>query len=101
MLATKPKTKPKTPKKTTPDTILKSQEKVVNRAVNATKGWRTIAANGVFLIPFLIEALGYVIGSPEIKAIIPNEYLPAFGVFVVIANIFLRTQTNTAVGKKQ
>lgn len=91
----------KTPKKPTPDTTLESQEKVVNMAVNATKGWRTIAANGLFLIPFLIEALGYVIGSPEIKAIIPNEYLPAFGVFVGIANIFLRTQTTTPIGKKQ
>lgn len=81
--------------------VTKKTKPIKTSVVESIKGWKTITANSVFLIPFAIEALGYIIGSPDIKAIIPNEYLPAYGIFVGLANIFLRAQTTTPVGKKQ
>jgi len=102
MLATKTKIiKPKTPKKSTPDTVLKSQEKVVNRVVKATKGWRTVGVNAVISIPLIIEVTGQLLGLPEVKAIVPNEYIPIYAALIPVMNVILRFWTTTAVGKKQ
>ena len=57
------------------------------------KGWKTIAANVVFAIVPIMELT-------EVRDVIPNEYLPAYSLAIVLANLWLRSVTTTAVGKK-
>lgn len=57
------------------------------------KGWKTIAANVVFAIVPIMELT-------EVRDVIPDAYLPWYSLFVVLANLWLRKVTTTAVGHK-
>lgn len=58
------------------------------------KGWRTFVVNGLVL---LIAALQ----SAEVIALIPPEHLPTALAVAAMANVALRTITNTAPGKSE
>lgn len=63
------------------------------------KGYRTYLFNiAAALIP-LVEVLGLVLNVPEIRGIIPLEYLPWYSVAVALVNLYLRRITTTPPGK--
>lgn len=56
------------------------------------KGYKTIAANmAMGVIPIL--------GLTEVAAIIPEEYMNYYMLFMVLANMWLRKLTTTPIGK--
>ena len=56
------------------------------------KGYKTIVANmAMSVIPLL--------GLTEVAAIIPAEYMNYYMLFMVLANMWLRKVTTTAIGK--
>jgi hypothetical protein len=57
------------------------------------KGWRTIVANAVFAIVPVLELA-------EVRDVVPDDWLPWYSLFVVLANMYLRKITTTPVGKK-
>lgn len=56
------------------------------------KGWRTIAFN-------VLSVTVPVVSLMEWRDIFPPAYLPAWMLFVALANVFLRMVTTTPVGK--
>lgn len=61
------------------------------------KGYRTLLANLVLALPVLV----FIFSSPEVRAFIPQEYLPHYALLVSLLNLWLRTLTDTAMGKKE
>jgi len=64
------------------------------------KGWRTIIINVLLSILPLIEVVGTLLNMPEMRGVIPPEYLPWYGLAVAIINMILRKLTTTPLGKK-
>ena len=65
------------------------------------KGWRTWIVNGLFAILPLFEVVVQVANLPEFKNVIPAQYLPYYALALVLANMWLRKITSTALGKSQ
>ena len=69
------------------------------------KGYRTIIFNaGAALVAAIIAALPaivQVLSMPELAAIIPRAWMPYFGLFVALGNLWLRSITTTPVGKRE
>ena len=49
------------------------------------KGWKTV-------VP--------VLELTELKGLVPADYLPFYGLAVALGNVYLRSITTTAIGKK-
>lgn len=64
------------------------------------KGWKTLAFNGVMGVIPALEIIGQLMDIPEIKGIIPVEYLPYYVAGMAGVNVVLRGLTTTPVGKK-
>jgi hypothetical protein len=71
------------------------------------KGYRTIIATVILGAPYVWEGLmvlvgGFVDFAPTYKlsTYVPPEYMWAWNIAMVAANIFLRFKTTTPVGKK-
>ena len=58
------------------------------------KGWRTMAFNA-------LNAALAILAMPEIAAVIPAELLPYIMAFAAVGNMYLRSITNTPVGKAE
>jgi len=56
------------------------------------KGYRTLLFNLVAIATLLVT---------DYAALLPPEYLPWFGFGIAAANIILRTQTTTKVGRRE
>lgn len=65
------------------------------------KGYRTIIVNVLLALPAALPLLMQILIMPEFPALIPVEYKPFYTVFVAMVNVYLRFQTDTAVGKKE
>lgn len=70
------------------------------KQVRTLKGWRTLGINAAALLPVGLDVLGSIVNIPEIKGIIPQEYVQEYAVALGVVNIFLRLATSTPVGKK-
>jgi len=64
------------------------------------KGWRTLGFNTIAGLPAVLMVVGQMAGLDEIKHLVPVEYLPIYTAVVTGLNLYLRTITNTPVGKK-
>lgn len=69
------------------------------------KGKRTLlfagAAGAMPLIDAIREVLGFILGTPELGAVIPAEYYPYYTLIVAVGTIIMRKLTTTAVGKSE
>lgn len=69
------------------------------------KGYRTLIVNIVAAIPAAIELalpqLVQVIGMPEFRGILPQGWLPYYALALALANIWLRSITDTPVGRRE
>lgn len=67
------------------------------------KGYRTIFFNAlaalVPLIDGLVQLVGVIEGDAQIRSLIPEGWLPYYALAVALANIWLRTKTDTPVFK--
>ena len=57
------------------------------------KGYKTIIFN-------LLAAVVPLMELTELKAVVPDDYLPIYLLVVAIGNVLLRSITTTPVGKK-
>jgi len=57
------------------------------------KGYKTIVFN-------LIAAVVPLMELTELKAVVPDDYMPIYLLVVAIGNVYLRSITTTPVGKK-
>lgn len=68
------------------------------------KGYRTIFFNAlaavVPLIDGLVQVVGAVEGDAQMRSMIPDGWLPYYALLVAVANIWLRTKTDTPAFKK-
>lgn len=73
--------------------------------MSALKGYRTLLFNGVAVgvagIDALIPVVNDLLNRPELQGLIPDKYMPAYALVVGVVNIYLRTRTNTPVGRKR
>jgi len=58
------------------------------------KGWKTILVNLAFMIIPIMD-------MAEFAAIVPAEYMKYYALAMVIANLWLRKITTTAIGKAE
>ncbi|RWR13815.1 hypothetical protein [Paenirhodobacter populi] len=67
------------------------------------KGFRTILFNLVAVMPlafdFIAQQVQAIESSQDIRGLIPDEWLPVYGLVLALVNIWLRTKTDTPVGK--
>lgn len=69
------------------------------------KGYRTLILNAVagafagveVALPHLVE----VLEMPELRGLMPEGWLPYYGLALALMNIWLRTITTTPVGRKE
>ena len=64
------------------------------------KGNRTRLFNGILGIPLILEMVGQVANSTALQGIIPQQFLPIYGLGLTIGNILLRQITTTPPGQK-
>lgn len=68
------------------------------------KGYRTVIVNTIALIPPMIDAAlpiaAEIAGLPEVGALIPADKLPLYALGLALANIYLRSVTDTPMGKQ-
>ena len=57
------------------------------------RGFRTFIANALMAVLPIIELT-------EFKDVLPGGWMPAYALFVVLANMWLRSITSTPPGKK-
>tara|TARA_R110000782_G_scaffold229325_1_gene315744 strand:- start:222 stop:410 length:189 start_codon:yes stop_codon:yes gene_type:complete len=57
------------------------------------KGWKTVTFN-------TLAAVVPVLELTELKGLVPSEYLPFYGLSVALGNVYLRSITTSAIGKK-
>ena len=60
---------------------------------NMLKGWKTVAFN-------VLAAIVPILELTEFKGLVPAEYLPFYTLAVALGNVYLRSITTTAIGKK-
>jgi len=65
------------------------------------KGWWTVAFNCVAASPLLADLAVAVIALPEFQALIPEGALPYYALGVAAVNIWLRSLTDTPIGKAE
>ena len=58
------------------------------------KGWRTIAVNVALSILPIVELA-------EFRDVLPDDWLKWYALIIVLANMWLRTVTTTAMGRKE
>lgn len=67
------------------------------------KGWWTVAFNIAAASPLALDAAQPLITAilllPEFQALIPEALLPYYGLFLAAVNIWLRSITDTPIGK--
>jgi hypothetical protein len=61
---------------------------------------KTMWLNLLALLPVLGDALAPMLLDPAFQGLIPAAWLPYYTVAVAVANIYLRTRTNSAVTLK-
>ena len=57
------------------------------------KGWKTVAFN-------VLAAVVPILELTELKGLVPADYLPFYALVVALGNVYLRSITTTAIGKK-
>ena len=57
------------------------------------KGWKTVAFN-------VLAAVVPILELTELKGLVPADYLPFYALSVALGNVYLRSITTTAIGKK-
>lgn len=57
------------------------------------KGWKTVAFN-------VLAAIVPILELTELKGLVPADYLPFYALTVAFGNVYLRSITTTAIGKK-
>lgn len=63
------------------------------------KGWWTVLFNILAASPLLADAILATLTQAEVQALIPVHLLPYYGLAVTAANIWLRSITDTPLGK--
>ena len=65
------------------------------------KGWRTFTINAALAIAPLAEIIGALGNMPELRGLVPAEWLPWYAFGVALVNLYLRSITTTPPGKAQ
>lgn len=69
------------------------------------KGWWTVAFNVLAASPLALDAaqplIIAVLMLPHFQALIPDYLLPYYGLFLAAVNIWLRSITDTPIGKAE
>jgi hypothetical protein len=69
------------------------------------KGWWTVAVNTLAASPLALDAaqplLTAILGLPEFQALIPVGLLPYYALALAAVNIWLRSITDTPIGKAE
>tara|TARA_R110000772_G_scaffold165027_2_gene276370 strand:+ start:263 stop:451 length:189 start_codon:yes stop_codon:yes gene_type:complete len=60
---------------------------------NKLKGWKTVVFNVLAAVVPLMELT-------EFKGLVPVEYLPYYVLAITLGNVYLRSITTSAIGKK-
>lgn len=67
------------------------------------KGYRTMIFNALAVVPVvfleILPVIMPVLSLPEVRAVLPDSWVPWWTLFVVLANMALRSVTDTPVGK--
>lgn len=58
------------------------------------RGWKTLIANVLFAVVPVMELT-------EFRNVVPESLLPWYALFVVLANMYLRSITKTPVGRSK
>lgn len=69
------------------------------------KGWRTVIVNTIagavaafeVALPHLVD----VLGTPELRGILPDGWLPYYALALTLLNIWLRSITTTPIGRRE
>ncbi|QDY70132.1 hypothetical protein [Qingshengfaniella alkalisoli] len=68
------------------------------------KGYRTLlfngAAGGLLGLDMTLEAALGAVMLPEVQGVLPESWLPWYALIVALGNMWLRTKTDTPVGRK-
>lgn len=64
------------------------------------KGFRTYVLNALAAIPPVLVAMAPMFDMPELRAVIPEGFLPWYSLGVVLMNFWLRSITTTPPGKR-
>lgn len=64
------------------------------------KGFRTYIFNVVAAIVPILSVLSPLLDKPELRAVVPPDWLPWYSLVVVVVNLWLRSVTTTPPGKK-
>lgn len=66
----------------------------MRRFMNMAKGWRTVIVNS-------LSTIVPIMALTEWRAILPENWLPYYALALAAANVLLRTQTTTPIGKNK
>lgn len=68
------------------------------------KGFRTVLINtALLLLPsweFVVLLAQEMARAPELPSILPEKWLPLYAIFAAVVNIYMRTVTTTAIGRR-
>jgi hypothetical protein len=65
------------------------------------KGFRTLLVNLLMTFPLIVDVLLAVVLDPQFGSVIPPEWYPLYTFAVIAVNAYMRTITNTPVGKAE
>jgi hypothetical protein len=65
------------------------------------KGFRTLLVNLVMTFPLIVDVVLAVLVDPQFGSVIPPEWYPLYTLAVITVNAYMRTITNTPVGKAE
>lgn len=65
------------------------------------KGYRTILVNALAAIPLFLESAVHVLALPEVVSILPDAWLPWYGLALALINLVLRSITTTPMGRAE
>ncbi|MGY6703162.1 hypothetical protein [Roseinatronobacter sp.] len=67
------------------------------------KGYRTLIFNGLAALPIvaleLLPVVMPVLSLPELRAVLPEEWLPWWVLITALGNMVLRRVTDTPIGR--
>lgn len=65
------------------------------------RGWRTMIFNVLAAIPVIAHLVMEALVSPELGAVIPQEWVVEYTFAVLLINGFLRVKTTTPIGRRE
>lgn len=61
------------------------------------KGYRTVCFNLIAALPIVLDVALSVLSTPEVRHLVPKDWMPWYSLGIVIMNIVLRAITTTPI----